>query len=121
MTKISELGPRSRGIDLKVKLVEKRDERQVTARATGQQHRVAEFLVADDSGSVLLSLWDDSIDSVEIGASYEIKNAYVNVFKNSMKLNTGKYGTMEKIEEEVEANTELNISEKFVDNPGRRF
>ena len=121
MTGISELGPRSRGIDLKVKVVEKKEEREVTARSTGRQHRVAEFLVGDDTGCVLMSLWDDAIDSIEVGATYELKNAYINVFKNSMKLNVGKYGTMEKSEESVEANAELNISEKFVENPQRRF
>ncbi len=116
---IAELTPRSRGVELKVKIVEKRDEREVTAKATGRQHRVAEFLVADPSGSVLLTLWDDSIDSVEPGKSYLLKNGYVSTFRNSMRLNTGRYGSLEPIDEDVEANTENNVSEKFVDSPGR--
>ena len=37
MTKVSDLTPQSRGVDLKVKIVEKQDEREVTAKATGRQ------------------------------------------------------------------------------------
>lgn len=124
MANVSELGPRSRAIDLKVKLMEKREERQVTAKATGRQHRVAEFLIGDESGCILMSVWDDAIDAMEVGASYDIKNAYITTFRNSMRLSVGKYGTMEKVDEAIEANAENNVSEKFVEDErdrGRRF
>ncbi len=105
-----------------VKVVEKMDEREVTARATGRQHRVAEFLVGDETGVIILSLWDDNIDKIEVGKTYLLKNAYVNTFRNSMRISTGKYGSIEDSEAEVEANTENNVSEKFVeDAPRRRF
>lgn len=120
MGTVAELAPRSKGVELKVKLVEKRDEREVTAKATGRQHRVAEFLVGDETGSVLMTLWDDDIDKVEIGATYLIKNGYVTTFRNSMRLNTGRYGSMELSEDAVEADTENNVSEKFVED-NRRF
>ena len=124
MTNIAELTPRSRGVDLTVKVVEKLDEREVTARASGRQHRVAEFLVGDESGSIIMTLWDKDIDKVEVGKTYEIKNAFVNTFRNSMRLSTGRYGSIEESEKEVEANTDNNLSDKFVERPfrkGRRF
>jgi len=120
MGTVAELTPHSRGVEFKVKVVEKRDEREVTARATGRQHRVAEFLVGDETGSVILTLWDDDIEKAEIGACYIIKNGYVTTFRNSMRLNTGRYGSIEPIDEKIEANTENNVSEKFVENQ-RRF
>ena len=64
MAKVSELTPRSRGVDLLVKVVEKLDEREVTARASGRQHRIAEFLVGDDTGSIIMTLWDKDIEKV---------------------------------------------------------
>ena len=117
---VADLNPSSRGVELTVKVVEKMDEREVTARATGRRHRVAEFLVGDSTGTVILTLWDDKIDSLEVGKTYVIKNGYISTFKNSMRLNTGRYGTIEEASEEVEANTENNVSEKFVESP-RRF
>ena len=120
MTKIEELTPRSKGLDMAVKVVEKMDEREVTARSTGRQHRVAEFLVGDETGAIVLSLWDDNIDKIEAGKTYLLKNAYVNTFRNSMRISTGKYGSIEDSETEVEANVENNVSEKFVEEPPRR-
>lgn len=118
---VSELTPRSRGVDLTLQVVEKKEERDVTVRSTGKNHRVAEFLVGDDSGVILLSLWDDNIDAIEIGKTYELKNGYVSIFRNSMRLNTGKYGSIEASEQSVEANTENNLSDKFVEDRRRRF
>jgi replication factor A1 len=121
MGKVADLTPRSKGVELVVKIVEKRDEREVTARATGRQHRVAEFLVGDGSGSIILTLWDDDIDSVEAGSAYQVKNGYISTFRNSMRLNTGRYGSIEPTEEKVEeVDTENNMSDKFVENQ-RRF
>jgi len=120
MTKIEELTPRSKGLDMAIKVVEKMDEREVTARSTGRQHRVAEFLVGDETGVIILSLWDDNIDKIEAGKTYLLKNAYVNTFRNSMRISTGKYGSIEDSEAEVEVNAENNVSEKFVEEPPRR-
>ena len=120
MTKVEELTPRSRGLDMTVKVVEKLDEREVTVRSSGRQHRVAEFLIGDETGTVILSLWDDAIDTVEMDKVYDLKNVYVSTFRNSMRVNTGKYGSMEASEGAVEANTENNVSEKFVEAPPRR-
>ncbi|MBR9680043.1 MAG: single-stranded DNA-binding protein [Candidatus Altiarchaeota archaeon] len=119
--KVSELTQRSRGVDLALQVVEKKEERDVTVRSTGKNHRVAEFLVGDETGAMLLSLWDDNIDLIEVGKTYELKNGYVSIFRNSMRLNTGKHGSIEASEQAVEANIENNLSDKFVEDRGRRF
>ncbi len=111
MANVAELTPRSRGVELTVKVVEKLDEREVTARASGRQHKVAEFLVGDDSGSIIMTLWDDDIEKVEVGKTYDVKNAFISTFKNSMRLNTGRYGSIEESSQEVEANTENKMSD----------
>ena len=118
---IADLAPGTRGVELKVKVVEKKDEREVTVKATGQQHRVGEFIVGDESGTIILSLWDEAIDKMEVNGIYEVKNAYVSTFRNSMRLNTGRYGTIEPSEGEFEVNAENNVSDKFVEDSRRRF
>lgn len=117
--KVEEIKPNSRNIGITVTVIEKKEQRDVTTR-DGQPHQVAEFLVGDESGCILLSLWDDSIATAEIGKTYTLQNAYVTVFKNSMRLSIGRQGTMTLSESEIQAKTSNNLSDKHVENP-RRF
>ncbi len=108
---------------MNVKIVEKLDEREVTSKR-GEQLTVAEFLVGDETGAIILSLWNESIKEAEIGETYDIEHAYVNVFRNSMRLSLGRRGIMKPSEEKLEeVNTENNVSDKHVQNPRsfRRF
>lgn len=116
--KIGSLNSYSRGVNLKVKIVEKNEPRTVFSRKDDTEHKVAEALVGDETGCILLTLWDKAIDEVSVDDVIDIKNGYVNTFRGSMRLNVGRYGTREKIEEEIpEVNTENNLSEKVVSRP----
>ncbi len=113
---IAELSPRSRSVNVKVHVIEKGEENEVVSRKDGSTYRVAEALVGDSSGCVLMSLWNEDIALVEEGGNYQILNGYVSIFKNSMRLNLGRNGQLEKIDEEIEANQEVNMSEKEFEN-----
>ncbi len=116
--KIGSLNSYSRGVNVKVKAIEKGEPRTVFSRRDGAEHRVAEALVGDDTGCILLTLWDDAIDEVSVDDVMDIKNGYVSTFRGSMSLNVGRYGTREKIEEEIaEVDTENNLSDKVVSRP----
>lgn len=116
--KIGSLSSYSRGVNVKVRVVEKSEPRTVFSRRDDSEHRVTEALVGDDSGCILLTLWDNAIDDVSVDDVIAIKNGYVNTFRGSMRLNVGRYGTREKIEEEIpEVNTENNLSERTVSRP----
>lgn len=119
--RIESLGVNSRGINAVVKVVEKKDEKDIVSRIDGATHKVAEFLVGDPSGSIIMSLWDDAISQVEIGKTYQIENARVIVFNNSMRLSPGRLGKISPASEDIEANTQNNVSEKHVERPFRRF
>lgn len=118
---IEELKPGLRGINVKVKCASKNEEREVIARRTGETLRVTEALVGDETGSVLLTLWNDDIDKMEVEKNYVLSNAYTTVFKSSLRLNIGKYGNMESSEEEApaEANEENNLSDKVYEQERR--
>ena len=87
---VEELKPGLRGINVKVKCASKNEEREVIARRTGETLRVTEALVGDETGSVLLTLWNDDIDKMEVEKNYVLSNAYTTVFKSSLRLNIGK-------------------------------
>ena len=110
---MGDLKTYSRRVNVKVKVLSKTEPREVTSRTSGSTLNVAEALIGDDTGCVLLNLWEDDIEKVDEGDVITIRNGYVKLFKGSMRLNIGKYGQTEKIEEDIpEVNTENNLSEK---------
>jgi replication factor A1 len=114
MSKISELSSFSRRVYTVVKIVSKTPPREVASKEDGSVHKVAEALVADDTGSVYMTLWDEAIDEIDEDQVIRLSNAYMNTFKGSLRLNLGRYGTYETLEEDPfdELNLENNISAK---------
>jgi replication factor A1 len=114
MIKVGDLNSYSRKVYTVVKVMSKTEVREVTSRKDMSTHRVAEALVADDTGSVYLTLWDDVLDEVEEGQVLNIKDAYVNLFRGSMRLNLGRYGTYDVLEEAPfeDVNLDNNLSSK---------
>jgi replication factor A1 len=111
--KVGDLKTYSRRVNVKVKVLSKTETREVASRRSGSTLSVAEALVGDDTGCVLLNLWEEDIEKVDEGDIITITNGYVKLFKGSMRLNIGRYGQTEKIEEDIpEVNTENNLSEK---------
>lgn len=122
---VEELKPYSKNVNLKVKVVSKNEEREVISKISGETLRVAEALVGDETGSILLTLWNEAIDNIQDGKVYQINNGYVTLFKGSMRLNTGKYGSIKELESEDfgTVNAEKNMSEQTYEQPRfrRRF
>jgi replication factor A1 len=119
--KISELRPFAKKVELTVKALSKNEIREVTSKLDNSTHKVTEVMVGDDSGTVLLTLWDDAIEKVEPGKSYKIANAFTSLFKNTLRLNLGRYGELSEAEEEVEVNEQNNMSEKELEVRRRPF
>jgi replication factor A1 len=105
--KIGELKPKE-NVDLIFKVLEKNEERM-----TRSGNRVAEALVGDETGVVIMTLWENDIDKIEEGKTYNLKNGYVTLFKGSMRLTIGRSGSVEEAEEEIEeVNKDNNVSDK---------
>ena len=121
IVKIEMLTPNSRGVNTIVKVVSKGEVRSVTGRDYSVR-RVADALVGDETGSIYMTLWDDKIDAISEGTTLSITNGYVNLFRGNMRLNIGKYGSYEVVEDSPidEVNTENNLSDKKYEQP-RRF
>ncbi len=117
--KIGDLTTNSKRVNVRFKVINKGEPREVTSR-DGSTHRVADTLAADETGSILMSLWDDSIDAVEVESTYKLSNGYVTVFRDSMRLSVGKYGHLEASDPPIEkVNEENALSDRFVERPRR--
>jgi len=114
--KVSELGPYSKQVNTTVKVVQKGEARETVSRQDGTSHRVLDALVGDESGTIYMTLWDDNIDKVKEGDTVSVKNGYVRPFKGSMRLNIGRYGTLEPAGTPLgDVNTQNNLSDKVVE------
>lgn len=91
--KIVELKPGMKRVEITAKVVEKSDPREVTTRF-GDTSRVATAIVQDDSGTIKLSLWNETIDQVNVNDTVKIENGYVTTFKGETQLNVGRYGRL---------------------------
>jgi len=94
---ISDLRDGMRRVDAEGEIAEISDPRTVNLR-TGDQARVADCMLKDDSGQIKLSLWDDQIDQVKQGSRVRITNGYTNSFRGELRLNVGKFGRLEILE-----------------------
>jgi replication factor A1 len=121
--KVGELTPASRAVNVKAKLVSKSEVRNIAAGRDGAPHNVCDALVGDETGSVYLTLWDDNIEKINEGDTVSIGNGYVTLFRGNMRLNIGRYGTIEVAKEPItgEVNTENNLSNKVYEQERRPF
>jgi len=121
--KIGELNPSSRAVNVLAKVVSKSEIRNIAAGRDGAPHKVSDALVGDETGCVYLTLWDDNIEKVKEGDTVSVKNGYVNLFRGNIRLNIGKYGTLEISEQAIagEVNSENNVSSKVYEQERRPF
>jgi len=117
--RVAELDPNSKWFTITVKVLNVGEEKTVFSRRDGNEHRVADALVGDETGTIFLSLWDEDIEKVreKEGSSITIRNGYVSVYKGSMRLSIGRFGQIENAKREVgEVNEKNNISEREVES-----
>ncbi len=95
--KISELRAGASNVTITAKVTQKDEPREVVTKY-GKRLNVANITLQDDSGSIAMSLWGDSITEVDLGDTIEVSNAYVNEFRGSPQLSTGKFGKIKVIE-----------------------
>jgi replication factor A1 len=91
---IKDLRNGMKRVTVEANIVEKGETRQVRSRYKDETYDVADAVVADESGSIKLTLWNEQIDQVDVGNKIKIENGYVTSFKGEIQLNVGKFGTM---------------------------
>jgi len=89
-TRISELTPGMKQVQVEAKVLEISEPREVHSR-TGEPLKVAEAQVHDETGSIKLALWNDQIRQVKVNDKISIYNGYVTSFRGQKQLNVGKY------------------------------
>jgi replication factor A1 len=92
--KIKDLRNGMKKVSVEAKVMEKTDTREVMSRFKDETYKVATALIADDTGTIKLTLWNDQINQVNVDNTVKVENGYVTSFKGEIQLNIGKYGTL---------------------------
>lgn len=120
--KVESLTPQSRRVNVTVKVSSKNPVREIVSRRDGSNHRVTEALCGDETGTILLTLWDADIEKVNEGDTVDVGNGYVSLFQGSMRLNIGRFGTLEPSKTVIEnVKTDNNLSDKHYEEENRGY
>jgi len=119
---IKELQPYQNRINVVFSVVSKGEEREVSNRNNpDENNRVSDITVADATASIILTAWNEDIDLLEENKSFTLKNGFVNIFRDSMRLGKGKFGDFKEIDKTIDdLNTETNRSEEVHERRQRR-
>ena len=119
--KVAGLNPNLRRVNMVFKVVSVDPAKNVRSRKDRVAHRVTEALVGDDTGTALMTLWDESVDKVTAGRTLKVLNGYVSLFKGTLRVNIGKYGELEPVDGvEIGVKMDNNVSGKVYDEHGKR-
>ncbi len=111
--KIGGLVHNLQNLNLTVKILNIGSSRGVPSRNEQRQHWIAEAIVGDETGTVILTLWDEQIRMFKANDVIEIKGGYTTLFKGSLRLNVGRSSRIAKTNKEItEVNTKNNLSER---------
>ena len=93
---IDELKPGMDHVNVKVKVLNISESKKIIT-GTAIQHDILEVEVEDDTGSMMLVLWNEKVLPIKIGDALQIENGFVSSFKGKWRINVGKYGGITKI------------------------
>ena len=92
---IKDLQPKQGKVDIEVEVKEIGDVREF--QKFGKVGRVANATVADETGTIKLTLWNEDIDKIKVGDKLKITNGFVSEFQGEKQLSAGRFGKLEVI------------------------
>ena len=105
--KVDELTPRTGRVNMPVKVLS-----LDAPRSMDNGTMICEGLVGDETGTVIMSFWNDEIEEIEDGMTLELKDARANLVRGHLRLSLGKTGSMKPSESTLESIKEqVNLSD----------
>lgn len=94
---IKDLQPKQGNVEITADVVELSDVREF--EKFGKPGRVCNAVLKDETGKIALTLWNEEIDSVKVGAKVKISNGWVNEWQGELQLSAGRFGKLEVVGE----------------------
>ena len=89
-----ELRDGMRNVDFEGTVVEKSIVRAVRSRARGEMLSVADVALEDETGRVVLTLWNEQVRQANVGDRVRVENGYVSSYRGVTQLNVGRIGRL---------------------------
>ncbi len=119
---IDELKPGMKSVKVTFKVISTSEEREVKSRKDDETYRVVDAVVGDSTATVIMPIWNETIESIKEGETYILTNGYTGLFRNNLRLQLGKYGSIATAEESIdEVKTEVDMSAEVHNSSSRRF
>lgn len=80
-------------VSIEAKVISKEEARTFTK--FGKEGRVCNATLADSTGEVALTLWNDDIEKVKVGDAIKLENGRCSEFNGQKQVSSGKYGKLE--------------------------
>jgi len=120
LAKVKDLNPSTKQVNLLAKVVSVGERRTIDSKFGGGTRTLCEAVVGDETGTVILSLWEGQIGQAVSGDVLQVNNGYVSLVRGRIRLNVGKYGSLEKVARDVpEVNRTNDLSAAEHDAPPR--
>ena len=121
LTKVRDLTPNSKQVNVLAKVVNIGEPKEVMGKF-GDPRKVCEAVVGDDTATIILSLWNEQIGSIQKDEVVLVDNGYVSLVRGHMRLNVGRYGSLAKSTEAIaEVNSSLDMSQQEFESERRSF
>jgi replication factor A1 len=91
---IKDLRDGMKRVSVEGRVVEKGNTREVRSKYKDETYKIADAMIADETGSIKLTLWNEQIEQVDVDNILKIENGYVTSFRGEIQLNVGKFGKM---------------------------
>jgi len=92
--KIKDLRNKMKNVNVEAKVIEKSETHEVLSRFKDTTHKVATAIIADETGTIKLTLWNEQINKVNVNDTVKVENGYITSFRGEIQLNIGKYGKL---------------------------
>eukprot|EP00920_Eleutheroschizon_duboscqi_P032297 GHVT01077898.1.p2 GENE.GHVT01077898.1~~GHVT01077898.1.p2 ORF type:complete len:141 (-),score=12.25 GHVT01077898.1:334-756(-) len=81
---------------------------------SGRKTRLAEVLAGDETGCIIITLRDEQVDLCQPGATVVVRNGYVHMFDQHMRLGVDKWGKIAAADEpaDFQIDTTINMSDQ---------
>ena len=93
---ISDLKPAMNEVNLKAKIIELKEPREVMTKF-GTATTLTEATLEDETGTIKLTLWGKQADELEEGSEVEITGGFTKEFRDELQLGLGKKGSIKAI------------------------
>ncbi len=95
--KIKDLNRLREQVNIIFRVIGKDEKQEFTSRNSNEIQHIYNYRIANKTATMLLTLYNEDIDVIEVGKSYKLSNGLISTAKNGLRLMKGKKGFFERI------------------------